>query len=175
MGEQVYYTGVREILKSGDRLEYGKQGEVVGASIGDKVGNGVVLRFSGNKGPIDCNLTKVRRQRSHRAPTPPPDQVAFERAQVSRDAPPPLPGDYKVGEQVYYVGASQISYEAHKDGRRYNHGMQGEVVGPALAGKGVTVLFPGDKRGIRCEITEVRCHHALYVNPKCTCFLMAYR
>ena len=61
LGEQVYYTGVRSILKSGDRLEYGKQGEVVGASIGDKVGNGVVLRFSGNKGPIDCNLTKVRR------------------------------------------------------------------------------------------------------------------
>ena len=44
--------------------------------------------------------------------------------------------------------------------------MQGEVVGPALAGKGVTVLFPGDKRGISCEITEVRCHHALYVNSR---------
>jgi len=44
--------------------------------------------------------------------------------------------------------------------------MQGEVVGPALAGKGVTVLFPGDKLPISCEITEVRCHHALYSNPQ---------
>ena len=71
LGEQVYYTGVREIFESGDRLEHGKQGEVVGASIGDKVGKGVVLRFSGNKGPIDCNLTQVRRNPAHRAPTPP--------------------------------------------------------------------------------------------------------
>ena len=88
--------------------------------------------------------------------------MAFERGQVSPKPPPPLPGGYKVGEQVYYVGASQT----HKNGRRYDHGMQGEVVGPALAGKGVTVLVPGDKRGIFCEITEVRCHHALYVNPQ---------
>ena len=71
MGEQVYYTGVREILESGDRLEYGKQGEVVGASIGNKVGKGVVIRFSGNKGPIDCYLNRVRRHPAHRAPTPP--------------------------------------------------------------------------------------------------------
>ena len=92
--------------------------------------------------------------------------MAFERGQVSPKPPPPLPGGYKVGEQVYYVGASQISYQAHKDGRRYDHGMQVEVVGPALAGKGVTVLVPGDKRGISCEIIEVRCHHALYSNPQ---------
>ncbi len=96
------------------------------------------------------------------------------RAQVSRDAPPPLPGGYTVGEKVFFTGASCwryrdaacLSSQTHTAGRRYDHGMQGEVVGPALAGKGVTVLFPGDKLGISCEITEVCCHHALYSNPQ---------
>ena len=63
-----------------------------------------------------------------------------------------------MGEHVYFVAASQTT--------GLDHGMQGEVVGPALAGKGVTVLFPGDKLPISCEITEVRCHHALYSNPQ---------
>ena len=100
--------------------------------------------------------------------------MAFERAQVSPKPPPPLPDGYTVGEKVFFTGASCwryrdvacLSSQTHTDGRRYNHGMQGEVVGPALAGKGVTVLFPGDKLPISCEITEVRCHHALYSNPQ---------
>jgi hypothetical protein len=75
---------------------------------------------------------------------------------VSRDAPPPLPGGYTVGEKVFYTGASQ----ALSNGDKVVHGQQGEVVGPATLethkGKGVDVRFPGNKGGIDCYLTHVR-------------------
>ena len=55
----------------------------------------------------------------------------------SREPPPPLPGGYTAGEQVYLTGPSQT----FESGDRLVHGQQGEVVGPATAeslkGKGV--------------------------------------
>ena len=75
---------------------------------------------------------------------------------MSRDAPPPLPGGYKVGEKVFFTGASETS----DDGEKVVHGQQGEVVGPATGehtkGKGVNVLFPGNKGNINCLLTRVR-------------------
>ena len=45
-GEQVYYTGSNETLASGDRLEHGKRGEVVGpATIESHTGKGVTVLF----------------------------------------------------------------------------------------------------------------------------------
>ena len=80
-------------------------------------------------------------------------------AQVSRDdlAPPPLvPGGYTVGEQVYYTGASHT----FEWGDRLEHGKQGEVVGPAtsesLKGKGVDVVFLGNKLTDSCALDQVR-------------------
>ena len=77
-------------------------------------------------------------------------------AQVSREPPPPLPGDYVVGEQVYFTG----SRETFESGEQLEHGKQGEVVGPAKAdshkGKGVDVRFPGNKRAINCDLYQVR-------------------
>ena len=77
-------------------------------------------------------------------------------AQVSRDAPPPLPGGYRVGEKVFYTGAS----ETFPSGNKLVHGGQGEVVGPATLethkDKGVAVLFPGNKGSIECLLTKVR-------------------
>ena len=75
-------------------------------------------------------------------------------AQVSREPPPPLPGGYTVGEQVYYTGAG----ETFKSGNRLVHGEQGEVVGPAtlsLRGKGVAVLFSGNKGVIELHPDQV--------------------
>ena len=75
--------------------------------------------------------------------------------QVSRDAPPPLPGGYKVGEKVLFTGAS----ETVSTGDKLVHGQQGEVTGPATLahkGKGVALLFPGNKRNIECDLTTVR-------------------
>ena len=78
------------------------------------------------------------------------------RAQVSRDAPPPLPGGYPVGERLFFTGASQTV----SNGDKLVHGQQGEVTGPANSeetkGKGVSVRFPGNKGNVSCYLTEVR-------------------
>ena len=75
---------------------------------------------------------------------------------MSRAAPPPLPGGYKLGEKVFFTGAS----ETFPNGDKLVHGQQGEVVGPATSethkGKGVSVLFPGNKDSVQCLLTEVR-------------------
>ena len=93
--------------------------------------------------------------------------LAFRRAQVSREPPPPLPGGYVVGEQVYYTGASK----AFRHGDRLEHGKQGEVVGPATSenqkGKGVKVLYPGNKDVISCYLSQAR-RHAAPPCPPCT-------
>ena len=76
--------------------------------------------------------------------------------QVSRQPPPPLPGGYTVGEQVYYTWTSQTV----ENGDRVEHGKQGEVAGPAITeshkGKGVAVRFPGNKGAISCHLDQVR-------------------
>ena len=75
---------------------------------------------------------------------------------MSRDAPPPLPGGYKLGEKVLFTGLS----ETFADGDKLVHGQQGEVVGPAtlerVKGKGVCLRFPGNKFGVDCFLTQVR-------------------
>jgi hypothetical protein len=77
-------------------------------------------------------------------------------AQVSRGAPPPLPGGYVVGEMVFFTGAS----ETWDDGDTLVHGEQGEVAGPAtdesVKGKGLAVRFPGNKGGVDCFLTQAR-------------------
>ena len=75
---------------------------------------------------------------------------------MSRDAPPPLPGGYKVGDKVFYTGAGYT----FANGDKVVHGQQGEVVGPATSethkGKGVAVLFPGNNTHVNCYLTTVR-------------------
>ena len=75
---------------------------------------------------------------------------------MSHDAPPPLPGGYKVGEKVFFTGESKT----WDDGDKRMHGQQGEVTGPAtldgVKGKGVNVRFPGNKDNINCLLTQVR-------------------
>ena len=75
---------------------------------------------------------------------------------MSREAPPPLPGGYKLGDKVFYTGSSKTL----PGGDKLVHGQQGEVGGPATLenykGKGVSVLFPGNKRGIECRLRKVR-------------------
>ena len=60
VGEQVYYTGTSQTVENGDRLEHGKQGEVVGAATSEShKGKGVAVRFPGNMGKINCYLDQV--------------------------------------------------------------------------------------------------------------------
>ena len=67
-----------------------------------------------------------------------------------------LPGGYKVGEKVFYMGPG----ETWDDGDKVVHGQQGEVTGPATLenhmGKGVAVRFPGNKGNVECYVDTVR-------------------
>ena len=161
-GEQVYYTGESMTFESGDRLEHGKQG-VVGPATGENLkGKGVTVRFFGNKGANDwCYLDQAT---NHSSPSPqccPSSLPAHSQCtvwvhKVSREPPPPLPGDYSAGELVYFTGKSHT----FKSGDRLEHGKQGEVVGPGTGeshrGKGVRVRFPGNEGATNCWLNQVR-------------------
>ena len=67
VGEQVYFTWTSESFENGDQVEHGKQGEVVGPGT---TGEGVLVRFPGNKGEINCHLDHVRRGRPPRTAHP---------------------------------------------------------------------------------------------------------
>ena len=73
---------------------------------------------------------------------------------MSREPPPPLPGGYVVGDKVYYTGTS-VTFAS---GDRLEHGKQGEVVGPATGeshrGKGVKLIFLGNKGVVDCYLTQ---------------------
>ena len=51
--------------------------------------------------------------------------------ELSRSPPPPLPGGYKVGEKLYFIGETQTM----STGDRLVHGEQGEVMGPQPTGR----------------------------------------
>ena len=64
--------------------------------------------------------------------------------------PTSLPGGFTVGEKIYFSGKPWKA----PNGDKLEYGAKGEVVGPAtkaeLAGKGVSVKFPGNRTGINC-------------------------
>ena len=122
-------------------------------------------------------------ERAALSPTPLPLTAGGLRAQVSRAAPPALPGGYTAGDTVFYTGESQTI----SDGYKLVHGQQGEVTGPAAnesaKGKGVDVLFPGNKGNVSCYLHQVRrlraapaAHPHAYVAPlqaRCTATTLA--
>ena len=75
---------------------------------------------------------------------------------MGRDAPPPLPGGYKLGEKVFFTWTSQTI----SNGDKLVHGQQGEVTGPttleATKGKAVAVLFLHNKGSVSCLLAMVR-------------------
>ena len=79
---------------------------------------------------------------------------------MSRE-PPPLPGGHEVGQFVYFTGTSAtVDHGPHAGHDRFVHGEQGEVTGPGTfeggyRENGVKVLFPGNKGGIDCLLTEL--------------------
>jgi len=132
LSEQVYYTGSSETFVNGNRLEHGKLGEVAGPATSEThKGESVAVLFPGNTGLIECYLSSV-----------------------SREPPPPFPGGYLLGDQVYYTGDSQT----FEDGDRLEQGTRGEVMGPATIETdkdGMAVLFSGNKEAINCRLTRV--------------------
>ena len=77
-------------------------------------------------------------------------------AQLGRAPPPPLPGGYALGERVVYV-AEDYTFAS---GNKLTRGAAGEVMGPTavehVAGKGLSVLFPGNKSTVACELADLR-------------------
>ena len=87
VAEQVYFTGTTETFENGDRVEHGKQGEVMGPATSESCkGKGVDVRFPGNKGVISCWLTTVRRRRRRAAtrssPAAPPSSPSHTTSAV---------------------------------------------------------------------------------------------
>ena len=96
----------------------------------------------------------------HAATTAPTAKLELNGRGDVGEPPPPLPGGYVVGDKVYYTGTGWT----FQSGNRVEHGKQGEVVGPTTSeshrGKGVAVLFRGNKGAINCYLINVRaCRH----------------
>ena len=75
---------------------------------------------------------------------------------LSREPPPPLPDGHVLGEKLYFTGPSQT----FSNGDRLDHGAEGEVTGPVpdgspAEGKGMTVLFPGNKLGAQLFVSDL--------------------
>ena len=124
----MFYTGLAETFNTGDSLVYGDNYEVVGPATGEEVSTFVEVQFPGGF-RVECPLDSL-----------------------SRAAPPPLPGGYRVFDEVFYTGASFT----YPDGDRYRVGDKGEVVGPVDdEDEAVSVMFPGNKESIDILLTEL--------------------
>lgn len=131
VGEELYYLGASGTLSSGDRLTYGARGRVAGpATLEEYSGRGVAMLFPGNRAGIECFLKELSRE-------------------------PPLPGGHRAGQELYYLGASGTL----SSGDRLVYGWCGKVVGAATLetyrGRGLAMLFPGNKSSIECALEEL--------------------
>ena len=78
LGDKVYYIAENYRFNNGDRLVHGEQGRVMEPAKGVPKGR-VLVDFPNNK---------------QGAPIPP----------IQLSKPPPLPGGYKIGEKLYFIG-----------------------------------------------------------------------
>ena len=130
VGEKVFFAGGSYTFPSGDKQTLGQPGEVTGRADNFP---GLEVRWPGNKGLTDCRLTTL-----------------------SRTPPPPLPGGYAVGDRVFFTGDS----ETFPRGDKLTPGQAGEVKGHPKSdkphfGKGVAVMFPGNRHNIGCYLTDL--------------------
>ena len=116
VGDLLHFIGRDQTFENGDMVEHGEAGEVMG-TFGDK---GLAMLFPENDLLTDCRLTEL-----------------------SRDPPVPLPGGFRVGELLYFVG-SDLCLD---NNAVLKYGTRGEVVGRALPsvanGNGLKLKFPG--------------------------------
>jgi hypothetical protein len=74
--------------------------------------------------------------------------------QISKDVPV-IPGDYNLGDEVYFCGASRIVHS----GQRVQFGMMGKVGGGREARSEVSVFFPGIEDAIDMRVCELSREH----------------
>jgi len=123
VGDQLYYLGPLKVYSNGDKIGYGVQCEVVGPARAEGYyGKGVQVRVANNKFNSNFYLTHL-----------------------SREAPGPLPGGYKLSDNLYFTGPSKV----YSSGEKLKYGQQVQVAGPATAegyvGKGLEVFVEGHK------------------------------
>jgi len=83
----------------------------------------------------------------------------WPRAQVSRDAPPPLPGGYMQGgrESVLHGGEPYLSERQQARARPAGRGDEARQRNcDATKGKGLSVRFPGNMGNVNCYLATVR-------------------
>ena len=126
VGDLLYFIGPGHTFASGDSIEWGKRGTVVGPGT-SKVCAGLAIRFQGNDGGIECPLSKL-----------------------SATPPRALPGGRKLGDLLYFTGSNHTFH----DGDKLEYGKSGTVVGPALskryAGNGLAMKFEGNAHVVQC-------------------------
>lgn len=105
VGESVYFLGRSQTVAGGGTLLYANRGEVLGpAGAANARDKALSVHFEGLPRKMDVVVSAITYIR-----------------------PPPLPGGFEAGEQLFYVGA-HINLES---GERLKHGEHGYVVGPA--------------------------------------------
>ena len=63
-----------------------------------------------------------------------------------------LPGGFKAGEKLFFLGRSQ----SWDDGDKMEHGQQGEVMGASKTNKGSLLLrFPGNKENVIAAVSQL--------------------
>ena len=71
--------------------------------------------------------------------------------QLSRTPPPPLPGEYAVGDRVFFTGDSKTT----SNGDKLTHGQPDPASDSLIFGEGVSVMFLGNKGNIGCPLTTL--------------------
>jgi hypothetical protein len=122
-GDVVHFSGARQTFGDGDQLEFGVAGVVLGLSFPVDLAPRIAVRFHGHKEHTNVRLNEISKIR------------------------PEIPGGYKVGEKVFWIGEN----ESLSSGERLEFGMQGEVMGRATQGgciddTCVAVQFKGNQR-----------------------------
>jgi hypothetical protein len=74
---------------------------------------------------------------------------------------PPLPDGFKLGEAVYFTGASETA----PNGENVVHGQKGSVAGAAPSNEAVAVQFPDNKGSVSCFTNQVRSPRAAAASP----------
>ncbi|EOD23003.1 hypothetical protein EMIHUDRAFT_195509 [Emiliania huxleyi CCMP1516] len=129
VGDTVYYAGASHEFTSGDRLEFGLRGTVVGPA---RAAEGLTVLFDGNKGN---------------------SQVLFKHTAFSRE-PPHLPGGFALDEELYYNGTGK----KFDNGDRLVYGWRGRVAGQAagdLARTAVAMRFAHNQLTIGCYLRNL--------------------
>lgn len=142
IGERVYFCAGNQVFPSGDVLEFGTMGNVI------NVAHNCITPRSGSKSSTFVDVEFPGTKQNVRLP---PTHLALSY--------PILPGGFRVGDEVIFMGKSPIQVS---DTDTLTPGLHGEVVGLATTKyadsrrQRLTVHFDGHVRNTPLPVTAVR-------------------